>query len=135
MQCLWDSDVVSQFIRGRDPIVRRRALAYLNRYSQAGISLFTRYEVRRGYLAKRATRLLALLEMFCQHNIVLDIDNPIVDRASEIWANLSRAGQSIGDSDPIIAATALHHGLGIATRNVTHFNRIPGLTVEDWSLP
>ena len=42
MQCLWDSDVVSLFIRGRDPIVLLKARAYLNRNQKATISLLTR---------------------------------------------------------------------------------------------
>lgn len=135
MQCLWDSDVVAEFIRGRDPIVRARALAYLNRYSKAEVSLLTRYEVRRGWKARRASRLLSLLETFCRQNTVHAIDESIIDRAADLWADLSRAGLPIGDSDPLIAATALHHGLGVATRNVSHFGRIPGLVVEDWTQP
>jgi tRNA(fMet)-specific endonuclease VapC len=135
MRSLWDSDVVSEFIRARNAIVRKRGLDYLNRYYKADISLFTRYEVRRGYLAKRASRLLVLFEMFCQNNVVHELDDPVIDRASELWADLRRAGQSIGDGDPILAATALHYGLGIATRNAAHFTRIPGLVVEDWSQP
>src|SRR5262249_17466933 len=37
--------------------------------------------------------------------------------------------------DLIIAATALHHGLSLATGIVKHFNRIPSLTIEDWTKP
>jgi predicted nucleic acid-binding protein len=33
--------------------------------------------------------------------------------------------------DVLIAATALSHGLGVATRNVKHFDDIPGLAVVD----
>jgi len=36
------------------------------------------------------------------------------------------------DADILIAATALEHGLVIATGNVTHFGRIPGLQVVNW---
>jgi len=135
MRCLWESDVVSEFIGARNAIVQKKGRDYLNSYRKADISLFTRYEVRRGYLAKRATRLLNLFESFCQNNFVLELDEQVLDRASEIWAYLRRAGQPIGDNDPIIAATALHHGLAVATRNYTHFSRIPGLAVEDWSKP
>jgi len=135
MQCLWDSDAVSQFIRGRDPIVRRRARDYLNRYQQASLSVLTKYEVQRGWKAQRANRLLTLLDAFCQQSSILAITEAILDSAADLWADLRRAGQTIGDSDPIIAATALHHGLGVATRNVAHFRRIPGLTVEDWTQP
>jgi tRNA(fMet)-specific endonuclease VapC len=135
MRCIWDSDVVSEFLKGRNALIAQKAAAYLTRYGQIEISLFTRYEVLRGLRAKKAKRLLRKFESFCSLHVVHLLPEDIIDIAADIWAELSRKGQPIGDSDPIIAATALHHGLGIATRNVAHFSRIPGLTVEDWSQP
>ena len=38
-------------------------------------------------------------------------------------------GQVLGAHEPWIAATALAHGLGIATGNAEEFERIPGLRV------
>ena len=135
MRLLWDSDVVSEFLKGRNVLVQQKAAAYLNQHPQAEISLFTRYEVLRGLRAKTASRMLLSFERFCRRHVVHAIDVDIIDLASVLWADLNRKGQPIGDSDPIIAATALHHSIGVATRNVAHFNRIPGLTVEDWAQP
>ena len=42
---------------------------------------------------------------------------------------MSERGEQIGAHDLWIAATALAHGLGVATRNACHFDRIPGLRV------
>jgi predicted nucleic acid-binding protein len=39
----------------------------------------------------------------------------------------------VDDIDLLIAGIALEHGLVIVTRNCRHFERIEGLTVEDWS--
>ncbi|OHE87877.1 MAG: hypothetical protein A3G75_08825 [Verrucomicrobia bacterium RIFCSPLOWO2_12_FULL_64_8] len=44
-------------------------------------------------------------------------------------------GVTVEALDLLIAATAKTHGLIVATLNVTHFFRIPGLAVEDWSQP
>lgn len=38
----------------------------------------------------------------------------------------------IGDFDLIIASIALSYGEPLATRNVDHFARVPGLSVELW---
>ena len=56
--------------------------------------------------------------------------------AAEIYgaqkAALERAGTPIGDMDVIIASVALACGAGVATCNPRHFQRVTGLTVEDW---
>jgi tRNA(fMet)-specific endonuclease VapC len=58
---------------------------------------------------------------------------PITDRVArvhaDVWATLTARGQLIGAHDLWIAATALAHGLGIATGNAEEFGRIPGLRV------
>ncbi len=54
--------------------------------------------------------------------------------AADLWASLKQGGTLIGDNDIFIAATALHHGLALATGNVAHFSRIPGLILEDYAL-
>jgi predicted nucleic acid-binding protein len=44
-----------------------------------------------------------------------------------IPAGLAARGDAVGAHDLWIAATALAHGLGLATGNVADFERIPGL--------
>jgi tRNA(fMet)-specific endonuclease VapC len=44
-------------------------------------------------------------------------------------ARLTRTGQPIGQSDLMIAATAVAHNYGVVTHNVRHFERVPGLSV------
>ncbi len=53
-------------------------------------------------------------------------------RAGDLLADLEAAGQPIGIEDVLIGATALAGSLTVATRNVRHFRRIPGLAVESW---
>ena len=45
---------------------------------------------------------------------------------------LEKQGLRIGDMDMFIAATALEEDLILVTGNVKHFERIPGLKVENW---
>ena len=45
---------------------------------------------------------------------------------------LEKSGKKIGDMDMFIAATALEEDLIVVTGNVDHFNRIPGLKIENW---
>lgn len=48
---------------------------------------------------------------------------------AEVWATLEGKGTPIGAHDLWIAATALSHGMDVATTNARDFKRIPGLSV------
>jgi tRNA(fMet)-specific endonuclease VapC len=54
---------------------------------------------------------------------------PVARVHAEIWADTRVRGEAIGAHDLWIAATALAHGLSLATRNVRDFGRIPGLSL------
>lgn len=70
---------------------------------------------------------LATFREFFQTLQVLDLNDSIMQRFAEIRATLRRQGQIISDFDILLAATALHHGLTVLTRNTRHFTRIPDL--------
>jgi tRNA(fMet)-specific endonuclease VapC len=135
MRCLWDTDTVSEYLKGKNPHLIQRAVAFLNQYGQAPISLITRYEILRGLRARKATTKVLAFERFCQNNIILPLSEDVIQKAADVWASLKQAGTLIGDNDIFIAATALHHGLALATGNVAHFSRISGLILEDWTKP
>ena len=54
---------------------------------------------------------------------------PVARVHADVWAQLAQAGRIICAHDLWIGATALAHGLGVATRNAEDFERIPGLRV------
>lgn len=49
--------------------------------------------------------------------------------AAKIDAEMRKAGLVIATADLLIGITALHYGYAIGTRNVRHFQMIPGLKV------
>ena len=58
-----------------------------------------------------------------------------IRKYGEIRWELEKQGLRIGDMDMFIAATALEEDLVLVTGNVKHFERIPGLKVENWMEP
>ena len=46
---------------------------------------------------------------------------------ARLWAHLAASGIDGGAHDQLVAATAVSLGWRVATANVTHFARIPGL--------
>lgn len=57
------------------------------------------------------------------------------EAAGALRAQLERAGTPIGPYDLLIAAHARRLWATLVTANVGEFSRVPGLTVENWSLP
>lgn len=79
--------------------------------------------------ARRSGFVEAVLDRFP----ILHIDLPTARTHAEVWAELAAAGRLIGAHDLWLAAGALAHGMTLATSDVRHFDRVPGLSVEDWS--
>lgn len=50
-------------------------------------------------------------------------------------ARLRRAAITVADADLMIAAIAIVHGAMLVTGNLRHYNRIDGLSLEDWIRP
>lgn len=130
---LLDTDILSALMR-QIPQASGRAKIYLGDHAQLTISLVTRFEILRGLKAKRATSQLAAFEAFCAKNEVLPITDEIVVVAADIYADLHSRGQLIPDADILIAATARHHGLILATNNHRDFGRITGLQLDNWMI-
>ena len=63
---------------------------------------------------------------------VLPFDEPADQHYADIRAALERAGTPIGNHDLFIAAHARSRGMTLVTHNTRDFERVSGLSVEDW---
>jgi predicted nucleic acid-binding protein len=63
---------------------------------------------------------------------VLPFDGRAARTYGSLRAKLERQGQPLAEPDLRIASIAVAHGLVVVTGNVRHFERIDGLTVENW---
>src|SRR6185503_17818609 len=119
---LLDTDMLSALMR-QDTAVTVRAQAYLVEHQRFTLSIINRYEVVRGLKAKGATKQGKAFDHFCARNEVLPLTEAAILKAAEIYANLYKRGELIGDADILIAATALVNGFGVTTNNERHFKR------------
>ena len=78
--------------------------------------------------ARRSAWVEAVLERFP----LLDVNLATARAHARLWADLASAGRIIGPHDLWLAAACLSHGLSMVTANVRKFERVPGLTVENW---
>src|SRR3989339_1033292 len=68
---------------------------------------------------------LAFVEEIISRMPILDFTPEIARTHSELHVYLIRHGKLIGAHDLIIAATAVHHGHAVLTRNVKEFKQVP----------
>lgn len=63
---------------------------------------------------------------------VLPFDQNAARESARIRAFLETRGEPIGPMDTLIAGTALAAGATLVTRNVSEFERVPGLRTANW---
>jgi tRNA(fMet)-specific endonuclease VapC len=99
---------------------------------ESAISVVTVSELLHGVL-RGSVEVLSRRRAFVEHLLAafqaIPITEPVARVHADIWSQLAARGEPIGAHDLWIAATAVTHGLGIATRNSSHFERVPGLRV------
>jgi tRNA(fMet)-specific endonuclease VapC len=64
---------------------------------------------------------------------LLPIYNSLDTYAKE-KARLAKVGKIIDDFDLLIAATAVTHNMIMVTNNTSHFTRVKGIKIEDWTI-
>ncbi|MDQ6750426.1 MAG: PIN domain-containing protein [Actinomycetota bacterium] len=128
MALLIDTDVLIDVERGAGTPEVERVLGDEER----AISVITVSELLHGALRAsggRGTRRRAFVEHLLSGMQAVPITERVARAHADLWVSLAEGGQVIGAHDLWIAATAIAHGFGVATRNVADFARVPGLRV------
>lgn len=117
-----DSDVLIDFLRGRDPWAGRIKLEIAT--GHLATTAINTFELLSGAKSdadrEKVERLLAALT-------VLGVTPHASQRAADIRRGLEAAGQGIGLADYLIAGVCLVNGGVLLTRKREHFGRVPDL--------
>ncbi len=131
MDFLMDTNSISAMIRQNKQMLEKVTQANIAKKA-IFFSTITYYETKRGLLATQATRKMADFDKIRKKYDMLGTDSEaVLDKASEIYANLKHQGKLLPDADILIAAVALSFNLILVTDD-NHFDRIEGLKVENW---
>lgn len=118
-------------------ILKRRPLEILSTFNananRMAISSITLAELTHGAeKSDRVTENLEVIDNFCSRLEVLPYGEKAAQHYGAIRAVLEKLGQPIGVNDIHIAGHARSEGLALVTNNVSEFERVPGLELENW---
>lgn len=139
MTFLLDTCVISEVVSTRP---NKKVLRWLDDVAEPKLSLsvLTIGEIGRGIArasdGKRKARLedwlhKQLLPRFAGRILELDIATIVV--WAELTGRLDKIGKPMSAIDSLIAATALHHGCILVTRNISDFHSAGIQTLNPWT--
>lgn len=131
MKYMLDTNIIAYAKNKRPASVLERLTA--QQPSDVCISVITMAELEFGVFrsSKPAQNRLALLA-FLSGIQILPFDSDAAHEYGAIRHSLTKSGTLIGANDMLIAAHAKSRNLILVTNNAREFERVDGLTVENW---
>jgi len=132
MAWLLDTNAVIALVTRRSDVLRRRVEAM--EPGALATSSIVAHELYFGaYRSQKVEFNLETLRLLFTDLVLLEFDREDGRTAGEIRAALARQGTPIGPYDVLIAGQAKARGLTLVTNNLSEFQRVPGLKIEDWT--
>ena len=130
-RCTLDTNIITAFLKN-DLQVVERVSNYLELYDRLTINIISFYEILRGLKDLGNQEKIITFEAFVQENELILIRKETVEKAAEIYAYLKKSGNLIEDADILMAAIAIVENLTLVTNNTSHFQRVKGLSIDNW---
>ena len=131
MNFLVDTNICSEYVKGNRDVWSK----FMQYSGGLAISVITAGElwtwVSRTSSSSRSRKAIS---EFIDLMDVVDIDLAIALKFGTLRGEMLDKGLPLPDMDALIAATALQANLTLVTHNVTDFQSIPNLRIEDWLL-
>ncbi len=127
-----DTDTCIYLLNGEPRVKHRVALVGVERIA---LTVVTQGELYFGaYNSDRIEHNLERIQQFfaIPGPTVLALDESSLKNFGKFKVELRRTGQPIGDIDVLIAGVAVSRRLTLVTNNTKHFERIPGIVLDNW---
>ena len=125
MVCL-DSDILINFFRKDKETVEKIEL--LKDKEVLFTTSINSFEILRGFSKIDKTD---AVNKFLLTLKILDFDFDASQKAAELSEILRKQGNPLDPMDLMIASISIMNNQPLLTRNIKHFNRIPGLTIQE----
>jgi len=128
---LLDTNVLSDVVRGRAPVVARLRVTPP---SEVVVSAITEMEIEYGLALSAAATLRhrPMLHAILDTASVVPFTADDAHAAAHVRATLRARGTPIGPYDVLLAGVALSRRLVMVTANLGELGRVDGLRVESW---
>ncbi len=131
MKYMLDTNIIIYIIKHRPEAVFRRFQELAP--SDFCISAVTMAEMEYGISkSSRPEQNRIAFDLFISGIDILSFDDAAAEEYGPIRAGLEKDGMPIGPNDLLIAAHAKSRDLILVTNNTREFDRVEGLTVENW---
>ena len=132
---LVDTDIIISILRREEPFFSKSTI-FLSGNDKIHISCITYYECKKGYHSLGSNKRIELFNQFLQLTRIEYLNQPILDKSSEMYAFLKPRGLLRGEFDLLIGATAITNNWKLVTNNHKHY--IPlieyfGLEIANWN--
>jgi len=128
-----DTDTCSYIMKRSHPLVIKRLQSVP--ITDVCMSVVTKAELLYGVeVSPRRNQDAAALAAFLPYVEALHLTDEAAMHYAEIRADLKKRGELIGANDLFIAAHARAMALTLVTNNVMEFERVRGLSLENWVL-
>jgi len=132
MKYMLDTNICIYAIKHKPDTVIKRFLSHDP--EELCISAITYAELMHGVdKSMAAERNRIAMSLFLSPITILRFDGQAAEEYGKIKAELEKKGTPIGPMDTLIAGHAKSRGLILVTNNTREFNRVVGLTIEDWT--
>jgi tRNA(fMet)-specific endonuclease VapC len=133
LRYMLDTNILIYTIKNKPQAVRQQ---FEQHHGEMCSSCVTAMELLYGAHKSQAVRRnLDVIEGLLARLDVLEFDISAAEHAGEIRASLAKSGTPIGPYDIMIAGHARCRGLTLVTNNMSEFERVGGLRLENWASP
>jgi len=127
-----DTNIIIHLLSHTPMVLARRDVA-LEQWARLIIPPYVNFELRRGFRYVHATAKERSYNQLCAKCTVGEMKSETWELAADIYADLRRAGYTVGDADILIAAFCLIDRHTLVTNNIKDFQNIQGLQMVDWT--
>lgn len=130
MNVVIDSDILIYFLKGQQEIVEKLSAHPIENIFTTRINVT---ELLYGvFNSAKVAQNMAKISAFLANFHILEFDEKASMTFAQEKARLKKNGDLIADMDLMIASITVANGFALVSNNLKHFDRIDGLTVEQW---